>query len=134
MDYFFRNLQWQKATIGVCGVWLTDSWPIHITSGARLGMARELFKMCRVQPISGRELYLLCARRQNVLSEGLCQVKFPTPLRHYHWFVVMCNFTIYRNKIVFQLVNFLMFWFLFNNPLCVNVALPWSSETSDIRS
>lgn len=72
--------------VHVRGMWFSDSWPIYFTSGPGSRVACIVFKMCWLQPILGWKLHVLCPGRQNILSEGLCQVRVKDwPPSFYSW-------------------------------------------------
>lgn len=63
-----------RRTGHVCGLRESDPRPVHPARLPGPGVARRLPEVRRVQPVPGRVLHLLCARRQNLLQERLCKV------------------------------------------------------------
>lgn len=49
--------------------------PVHFASGTRSGMACGVPEVPGMQAVSGRELYVLCSGRQDILQAGLCKVR-----------------------------------------------------------
>lgn len=57
----------EVANRNVCGLWKSDTRPVHPESLPGPGVACSLPQVCRVQPVPGRELHLLRPRRKDLL-------------------------------------------------------------------
>lgn len=57
----------EAAGVSVRGLREPDPRPVHPSGLARPGMARRLSEMCRVQPVPGRVLHMLCPGWKDLL-------------------------------------------------------------------
>lgn len=104
---------YRKTTLFVmCRLRSPEPRPVHPSGGTRSRMACSVPKVSGVQTVPGWELYVLCARRQNLLQAGLCKVRSSLMLFFFGMVILFLPFKticFYLIHILFVIIKKLRF-------------------------